>query len=234
MRIWRAAGVFVLLLFSCPALADSLVAAKGAASGDEVALEDGRLLRLRNIKAAAPEAKAFLESAVSGRDLILQDETEDRFGRVTASVFVKETRDSVEALLLREGLAFVYPVWDDEPLDDLCEVEREARTEKRGFWSTHEDVPSEQAATLNGKLGFITGSVSKAERIKNKVYLYMGERNPPDLTIVIAARYLRPLKKRGVEPFSLIGKQVRVRGWVTDVGGPTMTVADVHQIELVE
>jgi endonuclease YncB( thermonuclease family) len=226
---------FIAFLLSLPlAHANEIVVAENTLSGDEIALQDGRTLRLKGIKAASPEAKGFLNSAVSGRTLQLQDAETDRYGRVTATAFIQDERQSVEEALLREGMAFVYSAAGGESIDLWQAPERTAQIERRGFWADHHDVPTREAATLYGKYGFVSGLVSKAERVKNKAYLTFGASEHPDFTIIIAARHLRPLKKQGIDVLLLEGKTVRVRGWVTQVLGPTITITDPHQLGLAE
>ncbi len=219
-----------LLLFSCPAFADDAFAVR-AVSGDEISLDDGRVVRLRNVRAASADAKDFLDSLVAGKTLILQDSSEDRYGRATALVFLKSGLKSVEDILLREGLAFVYPVSDDDIIDAFCDAEREARAAKRGFWADHKNTPAQDAASIAGTFGFVEGVVAKAERVKNKVFLSFGNPEKPDFTIVAAARFLRPLKKDGVDLLALEGRRVVARGWISRGNPPSLTLSNVHQIE---
>ena len=74
----------------------------------------------------------------------------------------------------------------------------------------------------------MAGAVSKAECVKNKVFLSFSVQEPPDFMIVVAARQLRPLKKRGMDPLLLVGKTVRVREWVTAADAPSITITDPH------
>jgi micrococcal nuclease len=234
MRFLCVLTIFAFLLSPSLVCAEETVMARGAFSGDEISLTDGRILRLIGIWAALPEAKAFLESAVSGQTLRLQDEETDRYGRLTATILVEGEKKPVEEALLRAGMAFVYSAANDERFDAWYEAERAARIERRGFWATPRAVPALDAAKLSGKYGFVVGVVSKAERIRNKATLSFGAPDRPDFKIIIAAKHLRPLKKRGFDLLSLGGKSVRVRGWVTDNLGPTITLTAPHQLEWME
>ena len=166
--------------------------------------------------------------------MVLEDEAEDRYGRVTGTATIQGEEKSVEEKLLREGSAFVYPVLDDERLDAYCESEREVRLGKRGFWADSKDVPAAEAKKLYRKYGFVAGTVSKTERVKNKVFLSFGAQDLPDFMVVIAARHLRALKKRGMDPLLLAGKTLRIRGWVGGDTVPAIILTDPHQIEGVE
>ncbi len=232
MRLLRILAFCLFSLFLSSAHADEVVTAQKAVSGDTLMLQDGRTFRLAGIKAALPEAKEFLDSVASGRILVLQDASADRYGRVVATATIQGQTTSLQDALLGEGLAYVYPVLDDARLGAWMETERRARLSKRGFWTKHEDISSENAAALSGKFGFVSGVVSKAERIKNKVFLSFGAPEHPDFTVVIAARYLRPLKKLGIDALALEEEAVRVRGWVSGNEAPTVTIATPYQIEI--
>ena len=234
MRFRRVLAVCLFFLSLSPAFADEAVTAEKALSGNTLVLQDGRMLRLAGIKEALPRARAFLDSVAAGRTLVLQDVSTDRHGRVVATVTLQGGAKSLQDLLLREGLAFIYPVLDDARLGAWLESERMARTSKHGFWAEHKDVPSQNTATLVGKFGFVSGVVSKAERIKNKVFLSFGAPGHPDLTIIIAARNLRPLKKLGIDALALEGKVVHARGWVSSNNGPVITMATPYQIDVGE
>lgn len=222
------------ILSATPSYADDIVTADKSISGDEIALQDGRVLRLTGIKAVGADAQAFLDAALAGHILVLQDVETDRYGRVAASATVQGEKQSLEDALLRAGLAFVYPAAGDDHLDAWCASERDARLAKRGFWSNPFDVAAGDAAKLYGKYGFIVGTVTKAERIKNKVYLNFGADPRTSLTVTIAAHNLRAFKKQGLDPLSLSGKTLRVRGWVTHASGPALTLTDTHQVEVVD
>jgi endonuclease YncB( thermonuclease family) len=232
--IRRFAAALALVCFFSVSLAraDEVVVPDKIISGDEIALQDGRILRLAGIKAAAPETKQFLESIVPGHALIVQNATTDRYGRTTAIVSIQGAAQPLEDNLLSRGLAFVYPAATDEQLDHWCALERAARKDKLGFWSGQTDVAAEDAKTLVGKYGFVSGTVVKAERVKNKVYLDFGADWRSDFAIIIAAHDLRVFKKQGVDPLDLQGKKLRIRGWVTRTSGPRITVTDSHQLEL--
>lgn len=232
MRFGRILAVCLFPLFLSPAFADETVTAVKAISGDTLMLQDGRTLRLAGVKEALPSAKVLLDSAASGRALVLQDAETDRYGRLVATATIQGETKSLQDVLLRDGLVFVYPLSDDSRLDAWFEIERTARTAKLGFWAEHKDAPAQNAAALVGKYGFVAGVVSKAERVKNKVFLSFGAPVHPDFSIIIAARYLRPLKKFSIDALALEGKIVRVRGWVSDNGGPAITIASPQQIEM--
>ena len=205
-------------------------------SGDEIGLKDGRVVRIDGIKAASPDAKAFLESTLCGHTLSLQDANDDRYGRVSAMVTLQGQGLSIEEMMLRAGLAFVYPATGDvDRLDAMMKQEQTARVEKRGFWAKLRDTQVTDAATLEGHFGFLTGTVAKTVRIKTKLSVYFGTEDHTVFIIVIVPHNLRAFKKQGLDPLSWQGQELRVRGWVTrDKDGiPTLSVSDPHQVEII-
>ena len=236
MSIFRAGLVFIMALGGSyhAAHAEDALTTMRIISGDEIALSDGRTLRLAGIKADMPEAKSFLETNVTGRAVALQDATQDRYGRTVATVYVEGQNQSLQDEMLSDGLAFVYPALGNEPqLDAMLQSERAARQTGRGYWATHSDTPSDDAGKLYGKYAFVTGAIVKAERVKDKLYLNFGPDWHTAFTVMVAAHDLRAFKNAGIDLPTWEGKKVRVRGWIKRDFGPRVTVTDPHQIELV-
>ncbi len=228
----RGASVwlFLFLLLSLQAtgaLAGETVVGARALSGDTLALQDGRTVRLAGIMAAAPEAKDALDELAAGKSLVIENAVLDRYGRWTATVLLSDGGTAEEKLLER-GAAFIYPTGEDERMD-WAAAERRARNAKTGFWKTPGFVSPENATAKIGQFAFVSGVVAKAVRIKNKAYLYFGDPEKPSLSIVIAAKFLRPLKKSGIDVLGLEGKTIRARGWIAD--GPTLVLSDKRQLE---
>ncbi len=218
-----------LLAFGMRAEADEGVVAVRALSGDELALHDGRILRLYGVKGAAPQARAFLDNLAVGKNLNLRDETKDRYGRVVATVYAEGEAKPLQEALLSEGMACVFA--STLIPDDWMNAERDARRAGKGYWAENRDIPAEEALKTEGTYRFVIGNVTKAERVKNKVYLSLGD--APGLTVIIAAKFIRVFGKQGIDLFALPGQKVRVRGWVNATATePAITIGDTHQVEV--
>jgi endonuclease YncB( thermonuclease family) len=228
----RAASLLFLII-TAPAYADEPAMVSKIMSGDEIVLADGRTVKFAGIEATAPEAQTFLQANVAGHAVVLQNAAPDRYGRIAALVLVEGQTQLLQETMLVNGLAFVYPAAGDGPqLDDMLKAEQEARHDNRGFWATHPDTSADDAEKLYGKYGFVTGTVVKAERVKNKLYLNFGPDWHTCFTVEVAAHDLRAFKNAGIDLLSWQGKKVRVRGWVKHEFGPRITITDPHQIEL--
>ena len=88
---------------------------------------------------------------------------------------------------------------------------------------------------LSQKLGtfqLIEGRVLDAAKVKGTVYLNFGADWRTDFTISIPREALKLFEVDGVDPLSLIGESVRVRGWLIKRNGPMIRATHPEQIEL--
>ena len=80
-------------------------------------------------------AKQTASEAVHGKNVTVLAMDTDRYGRTVAIVFMPDGK-SLNAHLVREGMAWVYPQYCKR--NDICrplrELEQAARASKRGLW----------------------------------------------------------------------------------------------------
>ncbi len=216
-------------------------------SGDEFWLSDGRDVHLQGIKAPAadtPElekqARDKLQELTKDRPLLLSNSVIDRYGRSNAQVYVvseSHLKTGLQIEMLKAGLAFVYPPVGNEPdLADMQITEKQARLAKRGIWGNdaYADLPAVENEDIRyGEFAFVSGKVTKAERVKNKFYLNFGDDWRKDFTVAIAAHDLKFFRKQDIDPADYEGKTIRVRGWVMRDFGPMIEVTSPAQIEIV-
>lgn len=144
--------------------------------GDTISVQiegkDSQRVRLLGIDAPerdqpyAREARQALVKLVSGREVRLETEGADAYGRLLARIFV-DGRD-VNAELVRLGAAWVYRKYSDDAA--LLALEREARAAKRGLWALpaservppwawrHPDAPSDADRKSSKPAAFHCGS----------------------------------------------------------------------------
>jgi len=60
-----------------------------------------------------------------------------------------------------------------------------------------------------------------------------GRRWSEDFTVTIAKRNAGNFAAAGFDPRTLTGRQVRVRGWVAERGGPWIEAVGPEQIEII-
>ncbi len=88
----------------------------------------------------AQEAKSFSRQRIQGRKVQFTTKDWDKYGRLVALVEVDG--ESLSELLLREGLAWVHIYYCKEPVcEQWRQLERQARTARRGLWQEKEPVP---------------------------------------------------------------------------------------------
>ena len=188
----------------------------------------------------APQSKRALEDITFGQPvrLFFGGAKKDRHGRQLAHL---RTAGGlwVQGEMLRRGMARVYSFSDNRAVvGDMLALEREARDAKRGIWRLGfyavrdaADVPA--MARLFGTFQIIRGRVLYTKRIKSQVYLNFGENWRDDFTITLKTQARRMFAKAGTDPLSLLGKTVRVRGWLKKYNGPLIEASHPEQIEVI-
>lgn len=158
----KMAVVAGFLLFSLPALADVTGVVVGVADGDTVTVLDAdksqHKVRIAGIDApekAQPfgqRAKQRMSTLVFGKEVRLEGDKQDRYGRTVAKVWVSprdcqgcpKTLDAGLAVLT-SGLAWHYKKYQTEQSPEDREryafAEDEARTKRAGLWGDANPVP---------------------------------------------------------------------------------------------
>jgi endonuclease YncB( thermonuclease family) len=115
------------------------------ADGDTITVldADNRQIRVRLYGIDCPErkqpygnrARQATAEAVMGQEVNVHEMDKDRYGR-TVAIVAAPGREMLNAWLVKEGLAWVYPQYckRSDPCDRLKNLEQEARAAKRGLW----------------------------------------------------------------------------------------------------
>lgn len=135
--------------------------------------------------------------------------------------------------MLREGLARVHTRKDNAArADRMLASEALARQEKRGLWAARAyGVQAAGNKIEPGAFALVEGVVLSIGESKGRTFLNFGEDYRTDFTVMVnaedGAAFTGPLALAG-----LAKRRVRVRGYVSDRGGPLMRVDHPAQIEL--
>lgn len=224
--------------------------------GDTLMLDSGRVVRLIGTQAPklplgregystwplAPESKAELQNLALNKTVTLGygGEEVDRYDRALAHVFVQEGDDAVWAQqhMIENGLARVYSFPDNRKcLDQLFAAEAQARIDRLGIWSDpyysvrSADRPDDLLERVGG-YELVEGRVLLADRSGSRVYLNFGRFWKEDFTAVIEAPALRLFADDGLDPMTLEGALLRIRGWVDTRDGPRIEITHPEQIEV--
>jgi endonuclease YncB( thermonuclease family) len=225
--------------------------------GRSFLLADGREVRLAAIEtplpvpgdedearvAAALASKAALETLLLHRevDLLVAGSDSDRYGRLAAYAFVRTP--SGDALVQHELVAGGHALVSPTATAATCRIylrnaERAARDARFGLWSEPYDVlkqASDPADVLaeQGRFALVRGKVLSVRESGGIVYLNFGRRRTEQVTVTILKRNEGAFMGAGLTLKALAGRDVEVRGWIEERGGPAIEVTRPEQIEIV-
>lgn len=187
----------------------------------------------------------------------------DRYGRRLAHVFVGDGTERiwVQGELLAKGLARAYALpGSDGCLDPMILSEQAARAAQLGHWQAglFQDKPAHQPSRLyNLKDTFqsVEGRIAVASKRRGQWVLEFGpdgshagpfgggtdgqavgrSNGRSGFTVWIAPKPARSGRRADtVAASDLIGRRVRVRGWIETAPGPQITVDSIAQLELLD
>jgi len=225
--------------------------------GDTLYLDNGLKVRLSAIQAPklplgrtgfkawplGEESRSALIGLTEGKTLQLYygGEQRDRYGRALAQSFTltKEgTRDIwLQEEMVRLGMARVY-TWPDtfQDSEKLYEAEIKARIAKRGIWGEdYYNIRSPEPDALAQDVDsyqIVQGIITSTADVRGQIYLNFGANYKTDFTIAIAKRDRKRFEKSGLDPLSLEGATVRVRGWVELSNGPMVWLDHPERLEV--
>ncbi|MEM3154727.1 MAG: thermonuclease family protein [Candidatus Woesearchaeota archaeon] len=162
--------VLLLLLAACTYYPD---AARYIIDGDTFVLNNGDTIRLAGID--APEksdlhydrAAYELQRRIAGRQLVLEGNEEDRYGRKLKHVFAEGTNVNVE--LVKEGWARAYLHENSKYQALLDKAQEEARTARKGIWNV-DDSSYKRLSARCSQLGCPAGTIAVASKYGDVYY----------------------------------------------------------------
>lgn len=225
--------------------------------GDTLYLENGLKVRLAAIQAPklplgrkgfkawplGEESKTALQKLTTGKTLQLyySGERRDRYDRALAQTYTlgnDGTRDVwLQEEMVRLGMARVY-TWPDtfQDSEKLYAAEIKARDAQRGIW-VHDyyrirgPEPNALAQDIDS-YQIVQGIVTSTADVRGQIYLNFGADYKTDFTIAIAKRDRKRFEKDGLDPLSLEGATVRVRGWIELSNGPMVWLDHPERLEV--
>lgn len=146
----------------------------------------------------------------------------------------------VSGQLVSEGLALVAPnISNPETIPELLTLETAARAAKIGIWGGENPwpvlTPVAAASHLNS-WQIVAGQIQNVGMTKDTVFLNFGKNWKDDFTVSIPLTppndLRREMMKNRINPQSLRGQTVRVRGWVREYNGALIELEMVGQLEI--
>jgi endonuclease YncB( thermonuclease family) len=225
---------------ACGGQALGTVTVKAVRDARTLLTDDGRELRLAALE--IPPAGAAALRRLEGRVLTLTAAAEprDRYGRIVAFATAPDTTRSVQETLLSEGQARVSArIGGKACAEALLTIEREARAGRRGLWADPNFAPLHaddyrRFRAENGRFVLVEGKVLSVRESGATIYVNFGRRFTRDFSVTIVRRLRAEFTAAGVEPKTLEGRRIRVRGWLERRRGPIMDVIAPEQIELIQ
>ncbi|MHA1559866.1 MAG: thermonuclease family protein [Alphaproteobacteria bacterium] len=255
-----APGLKSLLLLTALALLPSAVSAQERAFGNSgctlrdgdtgivtsvidpvtVRLGNGLVVRLASLLPAgdAERAIALLETLLIDREVSIRySETDrNRYEHAVAHVFVDGRPEGwVQSELLLAGYAIVAGHAEERScLTELLSFERIARANSAGVWSSRTPLSawSPLLRDVPPRFELVEGRVVSLGRTDRTIYLNFGNDWSVDLTVTIRASDIAEFETNSVTLDELVGREVRIRGWLEQWDGPWIKVDHPEQIEV--
>lgn len=230
----------------------------GIIDAQTVLLKDGRIVRLLGLafpSAMTSEVPEIIFTAKERLEKLLPEGTEilvyqrrhqtpdarrghvNRMGHLLAHIVRKDNSQWINGTIVAEGLAWVMTDSANHELaNPLYALEQSTRNGKKTIWSDESIyglLTPDTARSGDGQFRVIEGIVKKSATSKNNLYLNFGKDWRSDFTVMISPSLRRSLSRQGIDPMSLSGKTIRVRGWVRSWNGPFMELETPERLEIV-
>lgn len=223
-----------------------------------ILLKDGTIVRLSAIDVPdkhlndalfAPVAMTYLQQQLpNGTEVKLYQSRMAKKGRVnrmghSLAQIVTKPRPSEEqeplwlqAEMLKQGFARVQFIPEQEDLaEELYAAENIAIKDNIGLWNSDSVLRIKSPDDVGvGDYEVVEGTVLKAASMRNNLFLNFGKDWKTDFTVMVSTSLRKKMAHRGLDPQSLSGQKVRVRGWVRDYNGPLIELDTPVHLQIIE
>ncbi|HYC05797.1 MAG TPA: thermonuclease family protein [Azospirillaceae bacterium] len=259
----RALLALPLLLAPLPALSAPVslpagltpgptVRVRGVVDGDTVELDDGTEVRLVGTQAPklalgrrnfpdwplSPESRDALARLARGRTVTLHTggTPRDRHGRALAHL-VRDDGLWLQGEMLRSGWTRLYTFPDNRAAAaEMRAAEAQARKKRANIWA-HPfyavRTPDRLAEDMD-TFQLVEGRVARSARVRDRIYVNFGRDYRDDFTVEIERRHWRDFEAAGLDPLSLGGRRVEVRGWIGERNGPVIQATHPEQMAVLD
>lgn len=212
---------------------------------DLIRLDNDRLYVIDNIRVPvlySDAALTWLDQTLLNRPVVLRANPtigpggKDRMGNQTAHIVRKEDNLWIQQAMVAEGLAWADSTRTNRDLAvPLLQTEETARSGQKGFWSAPGMLPrlADKIGAERDAFMVVEGRVMNTADKKKIFFINFGEDWKTDFTLALRAENVASFPE-GFTVASLQGKNIRMRGWVSERNGPMMDLTHAEQIEILE
>ena len=214
---------------------------------DLIKLKNGKYYSLDNVRVPLQmntAATAYLKATLIGKPVGIYSRNSkpaghtDRYGTPLVQVELEDGR-WLQGEMVSEGLAWANSTLTSRDLVTvLYKHERYARANNKGLWVNPLYILNKDAGSLEGKQNSfqIYEGVVKSERDdkKNNHFYHFNEDRKTDFTILVKVENIEMLRENPDLFKNIVGKRVRVRGWLQQTDGPMIELTHPEQIEFIE
>ena len=237
----------------CEATGGEIHAVLRISQANSIIVDDGREVAMAGIMfpplppgvsgawGPAADAHAALAKLTLGRNVILNLGARqlDRYGRNLAAAHLGEFGGEwVQRSLVEQGHAIVTSRSGGSAvcLRELLAVEQSARHAKRGLWGNayHQVFAAGRTSDLlrlRSQFTLVTGQIASVTQRAGRLYLGFGDDWKSDFTIVVPKPLLTADAAAAERLSAMIGKWIRVRGWIERRYGPSIEIYSLADIE---
>lgn len=214
---------------------------KKAIDGQTLLSEDGSIYALTGLDLTDTAYKRLAE-LTEGKNCTLYQTRSDKVGRVNrlTQILGHMTcgKDDIwiQGTLIAEGLARVRTTPENKQLSGaMLKLESAARDKKLGLWAvpTNAVLTPDTAKKYTNGFAIVEGTVYTTAQNKESIFLNFTSDWKTDFSIGVPAKLRRDFSKLRIDPMSLKGKKIRVRGWMRDYNGPYIELDHAEQLEMI-
>lgn len=209
--------------------------------------DDGQIYSLTGLDIpadndTAPKAQSRIAQLAEKKGCTLYQTRSEKVGRVNRlnQILGHFTcgKDDIwlQGTLLNEGLARVRTTPENRDLaTKMLILEASARAKKLGLWALPMNTPLTPATAPDhiNSFAIVEGTIYTTAQNRDAIFLNFTSDWKTDFSIGIPAKLRRDFSKVRIDPMSLKGQSVRVRGWMRDYNGPYIELDHVDQLELI-
>jgi hypothetical protein len=186
-------------------------------------------------------ATAYLRSTALGRKVEVRfgGSRHDRYGVTIAHIFVAGERPLwLQEGLVNAGFAQAFPQPDNHTCSrQLASIEAKAREENRGYWglALFKVLPAREIRSILNVVQtyqIVEGEVTFATHAAGRTTLHFAQNSKASFTATLEPAAEKRLSEPNPDEWQ--GQKVRIRGWIERKKGPTITITQPEQIELLQ